>query len=364
MAKNVLKVRAKKTRRVTKSEAYLVNLKYLGEEPVKVSTRTEISRAFNWYNAMVEADDARQYILDFYKNDKQTASLIKRVPDDRLPYTAAWVFRVKERGGAVDDSMLARAKDMVKNSLKFVAEVKEQKIVSDRPSIQDRVKDRVDEIIGDVERMIDLGEDIQMYDWLRKNEIPAAHAKKISEYYMPIADEIMYAIEQDNEGYERYTKKELAKILALYVSIVQDCDRYSGNVKKARAPRKKKAPTAEKLLKHFKYQKESNEFKLKSIDPTQIIGAQELWVFNTNNKVLTVFRARGPQGLTVKRTSIDGFDSDNSTSKRIGRKTEDTLKQVLSGGKIVLRKLMDGISSSPTKLAERLSEHVVLLRKI
>lgn len=357
-------MRAKKTRRVTRTEAYLVNLKYLGDEPSKVSTRTDISRAFNWYNSMVEADEAREYLLDFYKNDKQTVSLIKRVPDDRLPYTAAWVFRVKERGGAIDDSMLARAKDMVKNSLKFVAEVKEQKIVSDRPSIQDRVKDRVDDIIGDVERMIDLGEDIQMYDWLRKNEIPAAHAKKISEYYMPIADEIMYAIEQDNEGYERYTKKELAKKLALYVNIVQDCDRYSGNVKKSRAPRKKKAPTAEKLLKHFKYQKESNEFKLKSIDPTQIIGAQELWVFNTNNKVLTVFRARGPQGLTIKRTSIDGFDSEASVSKRIGRKTEDVLKQVLTGGKIVLRKLMDGVSSSPTKLAERISEQVVILKKV
>lgn len=364
MAKNVLKVRAKKTRRVTKSEAYLVNLKYLGEEPVKVSGRSNLSRALNWYNAMVQADDARQYILDFYKDDKNTTSMIKRVPDDRLPYTAAWIFRIHSQGGVLEDGMLDRAKDFVKKSLDYVAEIKEQKVVSDRPSIQDRVKDRVDEIIGDVEKMIDLGEEIQMYDWLRKNEIPAAHAKKISEYYMPIADEIMYALEQDNEGYERYTKKQLGKMLALYVNIVQDCDRYSGNVKKARAPRKKKAPSAEKLLKHFKYQKESTEFKLKSIDPTQILGAQELWVFNTNNKVLTVFRARGPAGLTVKRTSIDGYDSENSMSKRIGRKTEDTLKQVLSGGKIVLRKLMDGISSSPTKLAERLSEQVVLLRKL
>lgn len=363
MAKSVLKVRAKKTRRVTKSEAYLVNQKYLGEEPVKVSG-SELSRALNWYNAMVEADEARQFILDFYKDNKQMISQIKRVPDDRLPYTSAWVFRIKERGGAVDDSMIARAKERVDRSLNFTVEIKEPKIVGERPSIQDRIKDRVDDLIGDVEKMLDLGEEIQMYDWLRKNEIPAAHAKKISEYYMPIADEIMYAIQEDNEGYERYTKKQLGAKLAVYVAIVQDCDRYSGNVKKARAPRKKKAPTAQKLLKHFKYQKESTEYKLKSIDPTQIIGAQELWVFNTNNKVLTVFRARGPAGLTVKRSAIDGYDSEASVSKRVGRKTEDIIRQVLTGGKIVLRKLMDGVSSSPTKLAERLSEQVILLRKI
>lgn len=364
MAKSVLKVRAKKTRRVTKSEAYLVNLKYLGDEPVKVSGRSDLTRALNWYNAMVEADEAREYLLEFYKNDKSTASMIKRVPDDRLPYTAAWVFRIHERGGVLEEGMLDRAKNFVNQSLKFVTEIKEQKIVSDRPSIQDRVRDRVSDIIGSVEEMIDKGEEIQMYDWLRKNDIPAAHASKISDYYMPVADELMYAIQENNEGYEKYTKKQLADKLAIYVSIVQDCDRYSGNVKKARAPRKKKAPTAEKLLKHFKYQKESNEYKLKSIDPTQVIGAQELWVFNTNNKVLTVFRARGPAGLTVKRTAIDGYDSETSMSKRVGRKTDEVLKQVLSGGKIVLRKLMDGVSANPTKLADRLSEQVILLRKV
>ena len=204
-----------------------------------------------------------------------------------------------------------------------------------------------------------------MYEWLQKNEIPAAHAKKIAEFYKPLKDEYYDVVMGINtEGYERYSKPVMKAKLAQIHSLIEDCERFSGNVKKARAPRKKKAPTADKLLKHFKYQKESNEYKLQSIDPTSIIGSQELWAFNSKNKLLTVFRARGPAGLTVKRTSIDGYDNTNSISKRIGRNTEKLLKDVLAGGKINLRKLMDTITTEPTKLSERINSDTVLLRVI
>jgi hypothetical protein len=135
-------------------------------------------------------------------------------------------------------------------------------------------------------------------------------------------------------------------------------------LRKQRAPRKKKAPTADKLLKNFQFQKESNEYKLKSVAPESVLGAQELWTFNTKYKVLTVFRASGHAGLSVKRTAIVGFDQDNSVSKRVGRKTEDTLQRVLTGGKIVLRKLMEEITSDPVKIADRINNNVVLLKTV
>lgn len=364
--------RAPKAPRKTKNENYLVNVKYLGQEPAfkgKVPN-AELCRAFNWYNVMSEESDVREYLSDFYKlmKDEATLKKLKRVPYIRLPYTSAWVFRLHMRGAELDVDMVKRAHERVKECLEHAeAEKKEEvEVKAEKPSIQDRIKDRVSDIIGSVEEMIDKGEAIEMYEWLQKNQIPAAHAKKIADYYQPVLDEVVEVIEGSDpdlkEGYRRYTKSELNKLLTKYSKLVEDAQRYSGNVKKARAPRKKKAPSTEKLLKHFKYQLESNEHKLKSIVPTTIIGAQELWTFNTKYNVLTVFRARGPAGLTIKRTSIDGYDDTSSVSKRIGRKTEHYLKQVLSGGKIVLRRLMDDINSDPAKFADRINENTVLLR--
>jgi hypothetical protein len=369
MAKSLLKVRTtKKTKRSTKSEAYLVNWKYLGDEPTfkgKVPIHQQIN-AFNWYNNMAEEEDVRTYINDFLKQTKNEDLIkkIKRVPFSHLPLTSAWVFRMTSRGAVFDDTTLDWATNKLKQSVRYAEEEKQEAKTVDKPSIQDRVKERVSEIIGEIEGILDSGELVNIYEWLQKNEIPAAHARKIAEYYKPLKEEYGYAIAVDNEGYEKYTKGELKIKLGYIIKLIEDCERFSGNVKKARAPRKKKAPTADKLLKHFQYQKESNEYKLQSCDPATILGAQELWIFNTKYKTLGVYRARGPSGLSIKRTSIDGYDSDASLIKRVGRKPEEYVKKVLNGGKIVLRKIMEEINTDPASFTDRINTNTILLRVV
>ena len=368
MAKSLLSVKSKKpkTVRKTKSENYLVNWKYLGDEPKNIVTTVDLMKALHWYNVMVEMDEARQYLKDYFKADKDMLKTIERIPDKRIPTTAAWLCRIaSNRKQELDEIDRKRVDFHIQEALKHNEEVEtkpvEQKV---KPSIQDRVRERVSDIIGDVEAILDSDEKVNIYEWLQKNEIPAMHANKIAEFYKPLRDEYVYALEVDNEGYQHYTKNQLKSKLGYILKLIEDCERFAGNVKKARAPRKKKAPTAEKLLKHFQYQKESNEYKLQSCDPATVIGSQELWTFNTKSKVLSVFRARGPSGLNIRRTAIDAFDSDSSVSKKIGRKTEDTIKQVLNGGKIVLRKLMDNVSSGPTKLSERINKDTILLKVV
>lgn len=370
MAKNLLQVRGKKrTQRKTKSESYLVNLKYLGEEPILKGPIDDLTlgKALTWYNYMCEDNDAREYIIEYLKSTKQETLLKKfrRVPLSRVPKTYAWVYRIVSRGGQVHPDTMMRADRSITESLDYMeAEVTEDKPVAERPSIQDRVKERVSEIIGDVECILDSGELINMYEWLQKNQIPPAHARKIADFYKPLRDEYAHAITIDNEGYEHYTKSEMKTKLGFIVKLVDDCERFAGNVKKARAPRKKKAPTTEKLLKHFQYQKDSNEYKLQSVAPESIIGAQELWAFNTKYKTLSVFRARGHAGLSIRRTSIDGYDSESSLTKRIGRKPEEYIKKVLGGGKIVLRKLMEEINAEPSTFSDRINNNTILLKVV
>ena len=133
--------------------------------------------------------------------------------------------------------------------------------------------------------------------------------------------------------------------------------------KKVRKPRKPRAVSVEKKLKNLKYQKENNEFKIASINPEKIIGAQELWTFNTKYKIVTVLRALDRGGLQVKGTSIIGYDEATSMSKGTGRKPEVVLDKLQNGGKIVLKKLMGELKTDKA-LQYRINENTILMKVI
>ena len=50
-----------KTPRVSRSEAYLINRKYMGDEPefLGALTEGEMTIAYNWYNAMADKSDIK-----------------------------------------------------------------------------------------------------------------------------------------------------------------------------------------------------------------------------------------------------------------------------------------------------------------
>lgn len=373
--KPVLQKRVKKTIRKSHNEVYLVNRKYLGDEPLFDGPvlRTELARSLTWYNYMCDHDEAREYIIEYLKANKKDSLVkqIKRVPNSRLPVTAAWVFRLVMRGAKLEGDSVEQAMKLLQNSFKYMEEEKKEEdiVLVEKPTIQDRIADKMSEYIGDIENIIDNPPaDFSMYKHLTATEFPAKLTTKVAEYYKPMVVELAEAVlgkdEQVREGYKNFTRAQLKERLALYSMIVEDCERYSGNIKKSRAPRKSKPITAEKKLKHFKYLKEDNSLKLKSVNPETILGAQELWTYNNKYKVLTVFRARGPAGLDVNRMTITGYDTEGSVSKRIGRKTEDVLNRVLTGGKIVLRKIFEEISSDNIEVNDRLNTNTILIKTV
>jgi hypothetical protein len=145
--------------------------------------------------------------------------------------------------------------------------------------------------------------------------------------------------------------------------MIDDIQRYGNVTKKVRKPSKPRTISMEKKLKSLKYQKENNDYKIASINPEKIIGAQELWTFNTKYKIVTVFRAIDRGGLQVKGTSIINYDEKTSMSKGTGRKPEIVLDKIQSSGKIVLRKLMEGLKADKA-LQARINENTVLMKVI
>ena len=358
-----------KTPRVSRSEAYLINRKYMGDEPefLGALTEGEMAIAYNWYNTMADKSDIKEYTETWLKSQKRLEELkkFKAVPDEWVNHTCGAIARMINRGYEVP----AHSAEFLEKTFAYTLTKAKVQAESDIPkvSIQDRMRERAHDIIGEIEEMIDAGEDFSVYDWLKAKEIPATYAPIIASYYAGPLTELIEAYEgkcpQLKEAYAYMSKKQIGERIKFYHNIVSDADKYAGVAKKTRAPRKPRPVSKEKILKNLKYQKEDNTYKIASVNPEKILGAQELWCFNTKNKVVSVFRALDRGGLSVKGASITGYDESSSCSKGTGRKPEIVLDKIQKSGKIILRKLMDELKTDKP-LQVRMNENTVLMKVV
>jgi hypothetical protein len=198
------------------------------------------------------------------------------------------------------------------------------------------------------------------------NNVPQSQLSKYVEVYQRRFDELKGAYEKADEqlveGYKHLKAADFKRIFVFLDSILSDIEAYRGvkkATKKIRAPR---AVSKEKVVAKLKYAKEDKPLKIVSINPADIIGAQELWVYNVKTRKLGKYVADGLKGpLNVKGTTIIGFDDIKSVTKTL-RKPEEKLKEFAKAGKVQLRKFLEDIKATETRLNGRISTDVVLLK--
>jgi hypothetical protein len=111
------------------------------------------------------------------------------------------------------------------------------------------------------------------------------------------------------------------------------------------------------------YAKDFAELKLVSVDPKTIVGANQLWVYNTKTRKLGCYNAEDAAGLSIKGSTIQNFSESKSTQKKL-RKPEVTLPEVLKGGKVALRNVLNDIRAVESFLTGRINVDTILLRTI
>jgi hypothetical protein len=243
------------------------------------------------------------------------------------------------------------------------------------PSIQDRVREAAYRMTEEIEDAIE-GFQIdpenfdpkafKMLNLLKGKEVKAAHARIIKGFYSKDLAELEElasgnADEQLKEGYSHRSKKQIKNLIVFYQEIMSACDMLAQEAKVNRAPRKTKTVPKEKLVAKLKYMKTNEPLKLVSVNPTDIIGCGELWVYNTKNRKLGRYVASEFNVLGVKGTSITGFDEFKSVCKTL-RKPEEKLKEFKAAGKVQLRKFLDDINATDTKMNGRINEEIILLK--
>lgn len=281
--------------------------------------------------------------------------------------TAAWlraeIVKVLAEGkNDIDPDVLAAEKEAAKADVYT-------------PSIQERVREAAMRMTEEIENAIESFQTdpenfdpkaFKMLNLLKAVEAKAAHARIIKEFYSKDLAELEElasgkADEQLREGYSHRSKKQIKNLIAFYQEIMAACTMLAQEAKVNRAPRAKKAVPAEKIVSKLKYKKTDEPLKLVSINPADIIGTGELWVFNTKTRKLGKYVAAEFQTLGVKGTTITGFDEFKSVQKTI-RKPEEKLKEFKAAGKIALRKFLDDINATDTKMNGRINEDTILLK--
>lgn len=339
---------------------------HIGEQP---ATPIEMMHALNWYNAN--------------KTDKDAAKILQiDLKIARHHQTYAWCVRMKSMGFVFPESSQNTFREMkaafdaaVAKSQKEEVKIDDDgnEVVAPVVNLQERIAAKTKQYIGELEGVVDdyghtmTANKFKAYDWFIKNEVKPIHAAKIADWFRGKAAEILDAIEGSDKEYKdaylRIGKDKIKNILAVMTNIVSDAERLSGNVSKTRKPRKKKPVSFDKMVAKLQYKPKDDKFKIQSINPVNVIGANQIWVFNVKNRKLGVYSALDSVGLLVKGNKIENYSVNESFSKTL-RQPEKVLNTVLDGGKIALRKLMDSINSKPSPMNGKIGKDTVILRAL
>jgi hypothetical protein len=391
MANIKINGKASKTRKATPRTSAMLDEKYTGEEPVwdteratamdDVAFENRMRRSFFYYNYFYSQKDFKKYVVEWMKNPEHgfTADDVKtfqRSPDRAIEMTACSLVKAHKQGMPFRGRHIEYIKESIARAINSTAEEVEEVVVAEAPkayvpTIQDRMNEKTADTIGELEGHYDEfinnpKYNFSPYEYLVVNNVAQSQLTKYEEVYQARFDELKLAFEKTDEqlqeGYSHYKTADFKRIFAFLDQILNDIIQYRGlkrATKKVRAP---KSVSKEKVVSKLKFAKEDKVLRLVSINPADIIGAQELWVYNSKTRKLGKYVADSLKGpLNVKGTSIIGFDEHKSITKTL-RKPEEKLKEFAKASKIQLRKFIEDIKATETKLNGRISVDVILLR--
>jgi hypothetical protein len=369
----------------------MVDEKYTGTEPVWDTERARempfeqfdhfMRQSLNYYNYFFNQKDLKKHVVAWMKEVKDFTPdeirAFERAGDRTVTMTTCGLIMAHRQGMPLQERHLAYIDADILKSIATKSDdddievVIEEKPKAHVPTIQDRMNEKTADTIGELEGHYDEfitnpKYQFKPYDFLVANNVPQSQLSKYEEVYQSRFDELKAAYEKQDEqlqeGYSHYKSADFKRIFAFIDQILNDIIQYRGVKKATKKVRAPKSVSKEKVVSKLKYAKEDKVLRLVSVNPADIIGAQELWVYNTKTRKLGKYIADSLKGpLNVKGTGIIGFDEHKSTSKTL-RKPEEKLKEFAKATKIQLRKFLEDIKATETKLNGRINTETILLR--
>ena len=359
------------------------NAKYLGSEPKfnvaeGCDKKWELVRAMNWYNYFYETKDAKEFIAQYldYNGKTELADSVRKVSDNQIIDTYGWVSRCILRGYQADEQTVLKLHNEIDRLVKTREVVqKEDKQVSNRPNVQEIMRERTLEAGGELEGRWDeyvtsgakKENSINPIQVLTERNILPQHVSMLIDVWNDKLDEYTEVQkgkdEQLNEAYSKYGKLQIRNMISTIESVISELNSYINIKKTDRKPRAKKPVSVEKLVRKLKYLKtfKLEKLELVSISPTKLHGCSEAWVYDTKKRKLHHYVADDyAKTLAVKGNTVIGFCTKQSEVRML-RKPETQIKEIM-GSKPAARKFFSSIKAVATTPNGRFNSEMIILR--
>lgn len=336
----------------------------------------QFASLLSWYGANCDASDAAKFFGAYLKEqgiaytDSGIHSFIMYSP------TVGFVCRISMRGGKLPASSLR----WITNKISEFQSFQPPKVFkeNDRPvvekpkvSVQDRMKEQISKCVGELEGCLD---ELILSEFktakppivlMREHHIKGPQAQQIINWFKKMRDEYRLASSSSDpdlrEMYSNFSKPELKKLAQYCDQIMTDGLLLVKESMETRSPRKKKKRLPEQIAKSVQYQQKDEELGLKSLEPTQMVGAMYAFTYHCPSRTLTLHVADTSDGLTFTGTTVSNVNTSASLSKKL-RKPEDTLKEVLNGSKSITKKLMADLTTKAGTYRERMNKDTIIVR--
>ena len=335
--------------------------------------------------------DLKKEVVKYLRTQDPKHPLLERIKDmneNRFTTIGKYMYVLNHAGdipeNIMERMMPALEKTIVEEETRQAAREKEEQrstegcIIEETPkmviTIQDRLRDKTREVAGEVEGWIDdfylsrktaQPKTVEEFTNLFKaNELKAPHMRFMHSIFERRAAEIDRAVEGKDkdlvEGYSNFTKPELKKYNQFHKNLLAACVMMQEVAKVERAPRKKKPVSQEKLVSKLKYKKEDSSLGIVSLNPVEIVGSKEVWVYNTKTRKIAQYKAIDERGLSVKGASLLNYSTDSA--EKTVRKPVETLAEFKKASKVKLRTFLKDLSTVDIPAQGKLNENHVILR--
>jgi hypothetical protein len=321
--------------------------------------------------------------IKYARDKKLNHKLLNALTDKELALFGKYAYIVNGGGMLPEDyvagfqslldRLFAKAK-LVQAERKAAAKEKAKEAAGPVLTVQDRMRMQAEELCAEFDGWIDelstgavktIPKHMDPGSKMKAAGFKAGQARYVRGFYEPelaMVKEVLKGKDADlKEGYSNVAKSSLIRMEKLLDKIVTEAKVIELQTKAQRKTRKRKAPSIEKQIGKLKYCEAFPDYGIASVNPAEIIGAKEVWIFNTKYRKLGKYVAQDESGLTVKGTSIKDFSADQSRCKTL-RKPKEQLADFMKAGKVKLRKFLDEIKAVDAKMNGRMNDNIVILK--
>jgi hypothetical protein len=361
-----------------------VDTKYTGFEPewgqvAESDRRSAMMRALAWYNYHYDKKTAKQCVMDWLlQNSAEQHRAFARVPDNAVPYQLGWLCRMNLRGLTLTDSEIEYVNNTITRHAQSAGQVKRVVEVPDNAqpqiTIQDRLRNRAEEIAGELEGMYDdmikngakMSSDYKPIAIIRGMNLPPQMTGMIRDIWQTRLAELetLQAGRDADlvEGFGNFSKLQIRALVKITEQVLADLGSYVHIKRVEKKPRKAKIVSPEHRARKFKHITEFSELNLTGLPAAKLIDASEAWLYDTKKRKLIHLVADSHIGsVTVKNNMLVGFSDAESQQKTL-RKPADTVRALMAASKPNARKLFRDIKTTETAFNGRGTENLMILR--